>query len=246
MAGSASEERIRDTVVASLRRTLPQARIIHELVLRQGSGPRLDLAAVTPDRIVLVEIKSERDVLKRLAHQVEASLQVTDDVRVVVAEKHRAAVVAAEIPYLINPATGYAMMTPPDEKGYQRHAPNAAHIPGLSRCTVLAETPDGLERAGPHTGLMHGPRDLLPMTDPNDVWELLWADEARTLLSAYGLNTGARSNRHAMKLGAVEHLTGGQIRRGVCAMLRCRPFARADDAVSHDIRPGAPPRDLYR
>jgi len=247
MAGSESEERIRVAVVDSLRRTLPQARIIHELMLRQGVGPRLDVAAVTPDRIVLVEIKSERDVLKRLQAQVEASLLVTNDVRVVVAEKHRAAVVAMERPYMLDPATGHTMMTPPDGKGCQRSIPNPGYIDGLRHCSVQVETPAGLERAGPYTGLLHGPTDPVPMVSSADLWELLWHGEAATVLNAYGLAAGARTNRHKMKLAACENLTGGQVRRGVCAMLRARAFARADPPLDHGLQPVVTPRmDLFR
>jgi len=247
MAGSECEERIRSVVVDSLRRTMPTARIIHELMLRQGVGPRLDVAAVTPDRIVLVEIKSERDVLKRLQAQVEASLLVTNDVRVVVAEKHRKAVVAMERPYLLDPVTERTVMTPPDAKGHQRSVPNPAYIEGLTRCTVQVETPQGLERAGPYTGLLHGPRDPVAMVSSGDLWELLWHGEAATVLNAYGLQAGARTNRHAMKMAAMENLTGGQVRRGVCAMLRSRNFARADERVDHGLQPVCTPRmDLFR
>ena len=76
---SAAEERLRGKAEASLRRAWPDARIIHELVLKQG-GNRIDLAAVTPDRLVVVEIKSELDVLHRLEAQVEAALKVATEV----------------------------------------------------------------------------------------------------------------------------------------------------------------------
>lgn len=246
MAGSDCEERIRSAVVDSLRRTMPTARIIHELMLRQGVGPRLDVAAVTPDRIVLVEIKSEKDVLKRLSAQVEASLLVTNDVRVVVAEKHRKAVVAMERSYLLDPVTGHTMMAD-DGKGCSRSVPNPAYIEGLASCSVQVETPAGLERASPYTGLLHGPRDPVPMVSSSDLWELLWHGEAATVLNAYGLQAGARTNRWKMKLAACENLTGGQVRRGVCAMLRNRTFARADDPVDHGLQPVVTPRmDLFR
>jgi hypothetical protein len=89
MVGSVAEERIRAKAEAMLRRRFPEARIIHELVLQQG-GCRIDLAAVTPDLLALVEIKSERDVLSRLPDQIEAALRVGDLFAVCVAEKVRA------------------------------------------------------------------------------------------------------------------------------------------------------------
>lgn len=84
---SEAEERIRSKCEAALREQFPDARIIHELVVHQGSC-RLDLAAVTPSRIVVVEIKSERDVLTRLPQQVKEARRVSDLFRVVVTDKH--------------------------------------------------------------------------------------------------------------------------------------------------------------
>lgn len=87
MSGSAAEERIRAKGEAMLRALFPTARIIHELMLRQG-GCRADLAAVTPDRLIGLEIKSERDVLTRLPAQAEAMDQVCDAWGVLVAGAH--------------------------------------------------------------------------------------------------------------------------------------------------------------
>lgn len=87
MSGSAAEERIRAKAESALRHAFPEARIIHELVLQQG-GVRIDLAAVTPNRLICVEIKSERDVLTRLPDQVAAMKRVCDAWRVCCADKH--------------------------------------------------------------------------------------------------------------------------------------------------------------
>lgn len=84
---SEAEERIRLKCEAALRAAFPDARIIHELVVKQGSC-RLDLAAVTPNRIALVEIKSERDVLARLDRQTKEAEEVSDLYRIAVAAKH--------------------------------------------------------------------------------------------------------------------------------------------------------------
>lgn len=84
---SPAEERIRLKAEAALRRTFPTARVIHELVVKQGSC-RIDIAAVTESRIVLIEIKSEKDVLTRLERQIGQARQVADGVLVVTTEKH--------------------------------------------------------------------------------------------------------------------------------------------------------------
>lgn len=86
---SAAEARIRVKAEAMLRQHFPTARIIHEFDL----GPvRLDMAAVTEDRLVLVEIKSERDRLTRLERQVRAALSIGGPVLICFAPKWREAV----------------------------------------------------------------------------------------------------------------------------------------------------------
>lgn len=84
---SAAEERIRVKAEAMLRSAFPDARLVHELVLKQG-GCRIDLAAITPDRLICVEVKSERDVLDRLPDQVEAMRRVCDAWCIATAAKH--------------------------------------------------------------------------------------------------------------------------------------------------------------
>lgn len=68
MAGSQAERDIRDAVVDHLRASLPGARIVHELVVGQC---RADIAAIEPECLTLVEIKSKKDTLDRLKRQVE-------------------------------------------------------------------------------------------------------------------------------------------------------------------------------
>lgn len=63
-----SERAIRGAAVDRARTLWPQARIIHELNVDQGEA-RADLAVVTPSRLILIEVKSERDKLHRLSHQ---------------------------------------------------------------------------------------------------------------------------------------------------------------------------------
>jgi len=87
MSGSEAEERIRVKAEAALREVWPSARIVHELMMRQG-GCRIDLAAITPDRLIVVEVKSERDVLDRLKRQVEEAREVADGVMVALAGAH--------------------------------------------------------------------------------------------------------------------------------------------------------------
>lgn len=84
---SPAEERIRLKVEAGLRAVFPDARIVHELVVRQGAC-RIDLAAITATRLIVAEVKSERDVLTRLERQTKQALEVADGFLVVTVEKH--------------------------------------------------------------------------------------------------------------------------------------------------------------
>ncbi len=70
---SAAEARIRVKAEALLRDAFPGARIVHEFDL---GGVRLDLAAITEDRLALLEIKSELDTLKRLDKQVRWAIRI--------------------------------------------------------------------------------------------------------------------------------------------------------------------------
>lgn len=65
---SAAEQHLRGLAVDQLRVLMPEARIVHELNVEVGTC-RVDLAAIAPDRLVLVEVKSRKDTLDRLPKQ---------------------------------------------------------------------------------------------------------------------------------------------------------------------------------
>lgn len=65
---SEAERYLRRLAVDRLRHLMPEARIVHELNVETGKC-RVDLAAVAPDRLVFVEIKSRKDTLDRLPEQ---------------------------------------------------------------------------------------------------------------------------------------------------------------------------------
>jgi 16S rRNA G966 N2-methylase RsmD len=83
---SSEELEMRALIVPELRRRYPTARIIHELPLRY-SARRIDLAAVTEDAIVAVEIKSSRDVIDRLEAQLRAFNPICQNMYVALAPK---------------------------------------------------------------------------------------------------------------------------------------------------------------
>lgn len=83
---SQSERSIRNAVVSRARALWPDARIVHELNVEHGQV-RADVAAVTPDQLILFEIKSERDKLHRLSNQLRQFGPVCHHVIVAAHEK---------------------------------------------------------------------------------------------------------------------------------------------------------------
>lgn len=65
---SEAERYLRGLAVTRLRQLMPEARIVHELNVETGTC-RVDIAAVAPDRLVFVEVKSRKDTLDRLPEQ---------------------------------------------------------------------------------------------------------------------------------------------------------------------------------
>lgn len=233
MSGSVAEERIRAKAEAMFRRLYEGARIIHELVLDQG-GVRIDLAAVTPDMLAVAEIKSERDVLKRLPAQVGMALAVAQQVWIFVAPKHEEALAQRCESRLCFDLYGPPGL--PERGGWSNPTPrgsipNPTHLDGLNRCYLR------VERAG-HGGefdLVKGqgwtPRHATPpLLNPADPLQMLWRGELLALTRCLG--AGGDWARGDMIRLAVEHFSGKEIRRGVCRMLRSRPFPRADERVA--------------
>jgi hypothetical protein len=85
---SAAEREIRDAVVDWWHKNEPQGRVVHELPLSSFSGKgRADLGIIFPDAVVLVEIKSERDKLDRLATQFDEMSKRSHAFQIVAHEK---------------------------------------------------------------------------------------------------------------------------------------------------------------
>lgn len=94
---SAEEGQMRDLIVPELRRRWPGARVIHELPLRYSTR-RIDLAAVTPDKVVAVEIKSTKDVADRLEAQIRGFAPICSKIIVALAPKHNEKLLSIKVP----------------------------------------------------------------------------------------------------------------------------------------------------
>tara|TARA_R110000868_G_scaffold34552_18_gene124807 strand:- start:575 stop:1210 length:636 start_codon:yes stop_codon:yes gene_type:complete len=202
MSGSAAEERIRGKAEVMLRRLFPDARIIHELVLKQG-GVRIDLAAVSPGFLAAIEVKSERDVLTRLPEQTAEAMRVTDLFGVCVAAKHA------------------------DKIGAYYHSKETVKVLLPYGAHLLTETDEGfITRSSPFDpGWMGYDRIQSKLCNPADRLEMLWADELKVIAGHRKLS------RQPAKHFICETMNGRQIREAVCAALRARHFPRADPAI---------------
>lgn len=201
MASSAERE-IRDALVNWWHRTEPRGRIVHELPLSGFSAEgRADLGIVFPDRLVLIEIKSEKDKLTRLQAQMEGMRASSHDFFAVLHERWF------------------------DEKGDVKDQPwiNWATAEHIWR---YPEASKGwrFERYGrPHSA-------ALP-PNPYRLLSLLWADELRDCYGYAGIMGNGRANMPAMVSDLGQRLTGRQITNAVCAALRRRHFLEADAPV---------------
>ena len=220
MHGSEAEVRIRDKAVALLREALPDARIIHEFAL---GGVRMDLAAVTPDTIVLVEIKSERDKLDRLPDQVRWASALGGEVWVCYHEKWKDDIAKrcqsqdTSVKIELKAVNGYT------------HPDNPLYIPALSGCVLLSETADTPLTPDRWT---RDPRDRRHRQDSFDNRRLLDLIHKPELL-ALSKPHGGKSRMSSCDLTRLchEHMTGAEIRKGVLAHIRAHHFFWADPPI---------------
>lgn len=202
MAGSSAEREIRDYAAARLRQMLPDARIIHELVVGRC---RADLAAVELEQITLVEIKSERDTLDRLDNQLKSFSQV-GDVIVIAHEKW--------------------FDTTPYDTGHPRHVPG----PGLARHvgTQLWSYPEVPDRKMYGRWTLSPWRHERAAPRSASVLALLWRTELLVEAQRHRIACGSRSTVTRLVRDMAWHMTGAEIARAVCRQLRQRRFPEAD------------------
>jgi hypothetical protein len=225
MAGSSAEREIRDAVVARLRKIFPDGRIVHELNTRGQGSSRIDVASITENKIIAVEIKSEKDKLDRLGHQIDDFSRCSDWL-----------IVAAHRKHFVDHREAYWRDAVPTrlrlnhEKGERL---SQYSVPADVWCFPDAE--DG-RVAGRLKGACVWPLDrafydLRVGPAPGDLLSLLWADELRSECACHGIGGGARRTILDMVVDMCAKMTGREIRHAVCRQLRARPFAEADDPV---------------
>jgi hypothetical protein len=212
MSGSFVEREIRNTVIDKVRQLRPNSRIIHELNTAGTGSPRADLAVVGLSEILLFEIKSEKDVLKRLDHQWKAFSQCSHQTFLVLDKKFFVEKIYAN-------GAG------------SRYDPSDAltAILGSHVKDFVWPYPEPLRNSNRYMDQTWKIKGLYNTPNTRAMLNLLWKAELVSLCVNLGLPY--RSNDNMMKL--VERIilgaTGRQITEGVCAALRTRPFAEADE-----------------
>lgn len=214
---SAAEQEMRDAVVARLRRLRPSARICHEVNCGVWGPTRMDVVAVDVAEIIAVEVKSEKDVLKRADAQLKNMRAVAHHSILALHEVHLEERVTNEF------AAHYGKL---DGKHYLRAVPEFSHgqIPW-----VYPER----DRGGYDfdTGPWRAPADRLENALPSTALHLLWRDELAWLCDYLLVSRRKRATMDEMIRALWWNATGGELTKGICAALRARAFAEADPPV---------------
>jgi hypothetical protein len=185
-----------------------------------GTGsPRADLACVGRAEILLFEIKSEKDVLKRLAKQWEAFSACSHQTYLVLDKKfftisnHTNRV----RPFIVEPEEFKSL------KGY-----------GTNKNLWYYPEPKKTDFSLDHTWKIvprGSKQDSFPTPELRAVLQLLWREELLEVCRDTALPYQSKDNMMKLVERMILGLTGRQIITQTCRMLRKRPFAVADQAI---------------
>jgi len=231
MTRSLDEQEIRNAVVARLRELLPGYRIIHELnVAGQGSN-RIDVAAIGTEHIVGVEIKSRKDVLKRLDEQWAAFNKVCHFVVVAAHEKH---FTGFRETYWKDDRASVPQLNHPLFYGKWKHDNHVWRFPKPQESEWSKYRPDGtswsFDRLRQFDRIPHATKLL----------EMLWAAELQAECYRHRVACTSRSTRPDMIRALAWNLTGKDVTHAVCRQLRQRSFAEADAPIYPEQTEPAP------
>lgn len=220
---SSAEGEIRTAVVDRLRIIRPNARIMHEVNCACFGPNRIDVIAVDTAEIIAVEIKSEKDKLTRLAAQIASMRTMSHHV---IAALHEKFLVEWERP--TNESSAHYER---DGQFWMRDVPREARdaIPWVfpeRRRTMQADVHPSHDRLA----VWKRPDDKFQSANLGCL-DMLWAEEMRLFCQMNGLHVTARSSRGSMLPLIRWNCTGGQITKGVCAILRARKCPEADAPI---------------
>lgn len=210
-----SEELLmRHAVVDRLRTLWPSARIIHELPLRYSTN-RIDVAAVTPDFIAAVEIKSSKDDTSRLRAQLRGFEPISTYMICAVSPAHWAED-EREVKELKRGGTQYRHI-PCETKRIIRDEVG-------SRCGVWLVTPgEPIRIESDHYEIYHRPCAARLL-------DLLHVSELTAIASRRSIFVGRTPNHKTLRDALTDHLPGRDARREAYAALMARDaFDKASD-----------------
>jgi hypothetical protein len=217
---SPAEGEIREAVVARIRRSRPNARIIHEINVSTYGPNRIDLIAVDKAEIIAAEVKSSKDKLDRLPAQIASMKGVAHHVVAAIHEK-----------FLVEQVTNqWAAHEERDGQFFMRTVPDG--IDHRAEIWVYPERRRALPSAN-HDSIERWrfPHEAIFAPLPADAIEILWREELLALCSSLRVSATRRTNMTDMIAALRWHCTGKELTLGICRMLRARRCVEADPEV---------------
>ena len=209
MSGSSAERAIRDGVHDWLRVNVPEARVIHELVV---GGCRADLAAVERERVTLFEIKSSKDTLTRLPEQVRQFARAAHETVVVADERW-----FDRTPY---------------NNGLPRFVPGDALLDACKHEAEIWAWPHDPTRNLYGAWKFRRSWSAEPEPHAARLLELLWKEELLRECFRHQISATSRTTCPTMIRDMAWHMSGKEIARAVCRQLRQRAFPEADAPIA--------------
>lgn len=206
---SEAETEIREPVVARLREMIPGCRIIHE-INAETFGNRIDVLAIGEDRIAAAEIKSAKDKLDRLPDQINAMRRVTNDVFAALHEK------------FLSDLRGLAM-PPKEARGAVTWIYPRATRKGHVECSDTWHERDRWRKV----------MRCLPASAIN----ILWREELHAVCGSLGVRGISRLNMDQAADEIRWHMSGEQVTKMICRVLRERICVEADDPIAANDNP---------
>lgn len=210
---SRDELSIRVALEAWGRTRWPQARQVHELVMGRGDA-RADMAFVSPDDLVVVEIKSIYDTAQRMIHQCGMFSLGAPEVWICADPRHDGDV--GLLRHLL-PGLGHIVAT-------RVHAGDPVQGRAADHAfTVALEVVAEPVRRAPH---------------PDALLSLCWVAELADMARRHRLIQGGRPPTHGALVKMLRDKISAAVQlRDVCRALRQRQaFWRADPPVSEEVK----------
>lgn len=200
---SKSELALREGLELILRDRMPQARIVHELVMG-AREVRADVVAIDTGHIAAVEVKGAYDNVSRLMHQVGMFQLCVPEVWICCAKDH--AEDAKLIRHLL-PSVGLIVGTNLDKHFHRGEAVTPLAL------EIVAEP---------------APRPVVPEM----MLEMLWAAELRAACASLRISISSGTTRPKCIAALLSGATTAELMAATCEQLRARDALwRADDPI---------------